>query len=101
MTVENMLTHHAAYPSYAFNGGGMYQPPHHSSTNNMMQGARSTFAIHELLGLGQPVSQEQNTDYHHANINSLHHYHNAQQQGGQLPHLVSSTNTGKKTLCGK
>lgn len=100
MTVENMLAHHSAYPSYAFNAGG-YQAPHHANAQHMMQGARSTFAIHELLGLSQAVSPDQaGHEYHSGNPMATHHYPNSThqpQQGSaaaQQQHIVSSTNTG-------
>ena len=99
MTVENMLAHHSAYPSYAFNAGG-YQAPHHANAQHMMQGARSTFAIHELLGLSQAVSPDQTGhEYHSGNPMATHHYPNSTHQSqqasaAQQQHIVSSTNTG-------
>lgn len=98
MTVENMLAHHSAYPSYAFNTGG-YQAPHHTNAQHMMQGARSTFAIHELLGLSQAANPDQTgQEYHSGNPLATHHYQTATHQQQQQQHIVSSTNTGEAAL---
>jgi len=69
MTVDTMLTHHP-YPNYS--------QPQHIFNNYTPQGhqTNSRFGIHELLGLGQSVSPQQ--EY----LNQQQHYH---QQHTQPP----------------
>lgn len=90
MTIDMMLTQQPSYPGYPpqqtmFNG---YHTQHHSNHANHLasqSAARSTFAIHELLGLSQQVASERHQPQ--AAVQEIYH-HAGGGGGGGIPHSL-------------